>query len=177
MDWIIFLSQLPTKPSSLRVFVWRKMRAAGALGIQNGVWVLPDTSLQNQFLQELSATIQEQGAGCQIFRVKPMDEEVEKDILARFSADRKEEYEEFIEQARLFLAEMEKESGNKKFTFAELEENEQQLQRLEKWIEKITGRDFTGGEMKKQAVEILDECKLNFDVFSSRVYDQHVDTP
>jgi len=57
MDWILFLSQLPTNPSSLRVTVWRKMRANGALGLQNGVWMLPDRSEQIHFLQDLSEII------------------------------------------------------------------------------------------------------------------------
>ena len=34
MKWLLFLSQLPANPSRLRVAVWRKLRAEGALGLQ-----------------------------------------------------------------------------------------------------------------------------------------------
>jgi hypothetical protein len=58
MNFYMFLSQIPANPSSLRVNVWRKLRAAGALGLQNGVWVLPKGSEQKEFLEGLLETIQ-----------------------------------------------------------------------------------------------------------------------
>jgi len=61
MNWLLFLSQLPITPSSLRVNVWRKMRAQGALGLQNGVWILPDEAEQVNFLMELCKMIHKQG--------------------------------------------------------------------------------------------------------------------
>ncbi len=51
--WLLFVSQLPASPSSLRVMVWRRMRASGALGLQNGVWVLPHRQEHERFLQQL----------------------------------------------------------------------------------------------------------------------------
>ena len=57
MEWLLFLSQLPAHPSSLRVNVWRKLRASGALGLQNGVWVLPDQPEQAKFLENLLDSI------------------------------------------------------------------------------------------------------------------------
>ena len=67
MNWLLFLSQLPANPSSLRVNVWRKLRAAGALGLQNGVWLLPDNPENAAFLQDLLKMVQSQNAGGQIF--------------------------------------------------------------------------------------------------------------
>lgn len=175
MDWILFLSQLPTNPSSLRVTVWRKMRANGALGLQNGVWMLPDRSEQIHFLQDLSEIIQKQGAGCQIFKVSPLDQRIEEDILERFQSDRSEEYDEFIERSEGFLAEIDKETKKQKFTFAELEENEQDLQRLTNWLEKIQKRDFIGGEKANLASNIIEQCRTVFEDFSTTVYNSTSD--
>ena len=172
MDWLLFLSQLPTHPSSLRVNVWRKLRAAGALGLQNGVWVLPNRPDRAHFLEDLLETIQNQGASGQIFNVAPLKEAVEQDVLARFRAERDEEYAEFLERASEFLAEIEKESGRQKFTFAELEENEQDFQRLSGWLEKIRKRDFNPAEMAQQAGETLDACRSALEAFSNAVYDR-----
>ena len=171
MDWVLFLSQLPTNPSSLRVAVWRKMRAFGALGLQNGVWVLPDKPEQMHFLQDLSEFVQNQGASCQIFKVSPLDQKTEDSIVERFQADRSEEYDEFIERSNAFLTEIEKETHKQKFTFAELEENEQDLQRLSSWLIKIQNRDFIGGEKAQLASEVFEKCKIAFEVFSTTVYD------
>lgn len=170
MNWLLFLSQLPSNPSSLRVNIWRKLRAAGALGLQNGVWVLPSTPEQIKFLEDLLLAIQDQGAGGQIFTVSPLNEAIEKDILARFRVERGEEYAEFQERSLDFLAEIEKETGKQKFTFAELEENEQDLQRLANWLERIQKRDFVGGEQAQRAVEIYQKSQQVFEIFSAEVY-------
>ena len=170
MKWLFFLSQLPSQPSSLRVYVWRKLRAAGALGLQNGVWLLPDTEDQGAFMESLLESINEQGATGQIFKVMPFNEAFEKDLLDRFRADRDEEYAEFIEQGQAFLAEINKETGKGKFTFAELEENEQELQRLTGWLETIRNRDFFTGHQQGAALKLFDDCDAAFQIFAKQIY-------
>lgn len=172
MDWLLFLSQLSTHPSSLRVNVWRKLRAIGALGLQNGVWVQPKAPEPVKFLEDLLVTIQSQGASGQIFSVSPFNEAIERDILNRFRMDRDEKYAEFQERSQELIAEIKKETGKQKFTFAELEETEQDLQRLENWLEKIQKRDFMGGDNSRRAGETLEACRKAFEVFSSEVYDR-----
>lgn len=151
------------------------MRAAGACGLQNGVWVLPNQPEQVKFLAELLSMIQSQGASGQIFNVLPFGKEVEEDIISRIMMDREEEYAEFIERSQEFLAEIEKESAKQKFTFAELEENEQDLFRLSNWLEKIQKRDFLHGEKAKNASEILKRCQKEFEEFAACVYERQTD--
>lgn len=170
MNWLLFLSQLPTTPSSLRVTVWRKMRAQGALGLQNGVWMLPDEADQARFLQELSEMIQKQGAASQTFKVLPVSEAVEQDILKRFLQDRAEEYAEFKEQCAEFLMEVQKEVDRSNFSFAEYEENEQDLVKLENWYEKIKKRDFLGGDQASEASEWLEKSRQKFAGFAEQVF-------
>ncbi len=172
MKWLLFLSQLPSHPSSLRVNVWRKLRAAGALGLQNGVWMLPNQPEQLKFLENLLVVIRNQDASGQIFSVAPLSEAIEQDMLTRFCADREEEYTEFLERSQEFLNEIEKESGKQKFTFAELEENEQDYQRLTNWLGKIQKRDFFGGEKAREAVKTLEKCNTALEVFSAEVYNR-----
>ena len=95
-EWLLFLSQVPATPSSIRVNIWRKLRAAGALGLQNGVWVLPAGEEQRQFLESLLAALIRQGASGQILLTSSLNERVEADILARFRSDRDEEYHEHL---------------------------------------------------------------------------------
>jgi len=170
MNWLLFLSQLPTTPSSLRVTVWRKMRAEGALGLQNGVWILPDKPEQVQFLKELGEMIQKQDAGSQVFKVTPLDDAVEQDILQRFLQDRAEEYAELKEQCAHFLAELDKEIMRRNFSYAEFEENEQDLNKLETWFSRISQRDFLGGGHAKEAADWLEKCKAEFQEFAAQVY-------
>jgi hypothetical protein len=172
LDWLIFLTQLPTHPSSLRVAVWRHMRAAGALGLQNSAWILPHTSQNENFLVGQMESIQHQGAGAQVFTVAPLTSEVEKDLLARFQAERGEEYSEFAEGCQDCLAELEKETRQEKFTFAEMEEIEEDLEKLKAWLVKIQKRDFIGGEQAEEAKRLMEACRQRFEQFTQKVYER-----
>ena len=41
--WLLFVHQLPSSPSNLRVRTWRRLQQLGALPIKQAVYVLPDT--------------------------------------------------------------------------------------------------------------------------------------
>lgn len=171
MDWLLFLPQLPASPSTLRVMVWRRMRTAGALGLQNGVWVLPRTSERETFAEELLTYIHAQGASGYIFKVGALNEAIQDDILARFRAECDEEYDEFVKRCEALLAELDRETGQEKFTFAELEETEEDLKKLENWWNKIGARDFVGGKRRQAALEIFERCQTAHRLFASRVYE------
>jgi hypothetical protein len=172
MKWLLFTSQLPASPSSLRVMVWRRMKAAGAVSLQNGVWVLPHTKEQERIVNELLAYLQEQGADGQSFAATALSVDVENDLLQRFRGLRDEEYAELIERCQGLLAELAKETKKKKFTFAELEENEDDLQKLESWLARIQARDLIGGEHAAEAARAVESCKEAFEVFADHVYAQ-----
>lgn len=177
-EWLLFLSQLPATPSSLRVGVWRKLRAAGAAGLQNGVWVLPRTEEHDRFMERLLLYIRQQGAGGQVFVVQSFTSTVQQEVTARFQADRNEEYGEFLEQCDLLRAEIRQETGRRKFSYAELEENEQNLKRLEQWLARIRKRDFFAAEKAQEASAALENCRRVLQGFARRVYAQAgVDVP
>ena len=168
--WLLFLAHLPSTPSSLRVNVWRRLREAGSISLQNGVWILPRSAEYSTFLERLLAFIRQSGAGGQIFQVQGTDPAVDEDIIARFKADRTQEYAEFLEQCEVFIGELDKETRRQKFTFAELEENEQNLQRLRKWIAKIQKRDFFKTNISQEAAAAFQGCMQILDAFTRQVY-------
>lgn len=172
MEWLIFTSQLPATPSSLRVTVWRRMKAAGAVSLQNGVWVLPRAKDQERILQELMDYLEEQGAQGQTFAATALNKKIERDILERFREQRDEEYTELIERCEGMLEELTKETEKEKFSFAELEENEADLQKLESWLARIKARDHVGGERALEAEHSLEACQEALQVFANRVYAQ-----
>jgi vacuolar-type H+-ATPase subunit I/STV1 len=177
-DWLLFLAQLPATPSSLRVNAWRRLRDAGSTSLQNGVWILPRNPENTLFMERLLATIKQSGASGQIFVVQGLDQAIHEDIITRFKADREQEYDEFLEQCEAFLSELEKETQRQKFTFAELEENEQNLQRLRKWIAKIQKRDFFKTKKSQEAVAAFQNCRQWLQNYTRQVYAQEgIDTP
>jgi hypothetical protein len=41
--WLLFIHQLPSEPSNLRVTTWRRLQQLGAIAVKQAVYVLPDT--------------------------------------------------------------------------------------------------------------------------------------
>ena len=113
--WLVFIPQLPSSPSSLRVLVWRRMRAAGAAALQQGVWVLPQTPEHEQFLRDVLLEAQQQGGSGILMVATPLDADQASEVVERFRADRDQEYHEFGVQCRDFLAEIAKETDGTQF--------------------------------------------------------------
>ena len=59
--WLLLLVQLPSKPSSARVALWRRLRAIGATTMVNGAWVLPDTAAHAALFGKLRVRVLRQG--------------------------------------------------------------------------------------------------------------------
>ncbi len=168
--WLLFIAQLPATPSSLRVNVWRRLRNAGATSLQNGVWILPQDAENKVFMERLLGYIKQNGASAQIFLVQELNQAIYTDIQARFEADRAEEYDEFLEQSRGFIAEIQKETEANKYTFAELEENEQNFQRLREWLAKIQKRDFFKTVKSEEALLAFQSCRERLQIYTHQVY-------
>lgn len=171
-EWLLFTPQTPVTPSSLRVTVWRRMQSAGAVSLQNGVWLLPRTSEHEGFIRELLAEIERQGGTGFLFTAHAFEPAFQERIVARFHAERDQEYAEFCERCQEFLHEIEKETQAQKFTFAELEENEHDLLKLTSWFRKIQSRDFFHGTRADEAEAILVQCRHALQTFTSAVYSE-----
>jgi len=169
-QWLLFCPQLPSTPSSPRVMIWRRMRSAGSVGLDNGLWILPYTDAAVKFVQEMKTYVEGQGGDSKTFVATALDGLTETEIIERFRQDRAEEYFEFKEQCLDFMAEIEKEIGRKNFSFAEYEENEQDLDKLKTWLAKVKQRDFIGGEQAEAAKDWLERCQQALNDFATEVF-------
>jgi hypothetical protein len=168
--WLVLLAQLPSTPSSARVALWRRLRAIGATAIVNGAWVLPDMASHAKFYEQLRGNIVKQGGTAFVLAVPASPPDVHEAIAERFQADRGREYDEFAERCAAFLDEIGREARAGKYTFAEMEESEQDLEKLARWLAKIKARDFFPDERAHQSAELIAHCRSALEGFSQAVY-------
>jgi hypothetical protein len=169
-NWLVLLAQLPSKPSSARVALWRRMRAVGATPVVNGAWMLPDTTVHEGFFEQSRDRIIDRGGTGFVLRVAGSSPESNESIVRLFRSDRSREYDEFVERCTAFLDEINRESTAEKYTFAEMEEGEQDLKKLARWLGKIQARDFFPDGRKEQSGALLTQCRRALRDFSRAVY-------
>lgn len=116
--------------------------------------------------------VRSQAGSAHVFVTTAMTEEEEEAIVARLRADRAREYDEFAERCGGFLAEIKKETQLQKFTFAELEENEDDFNKLSAWLIKIKARDFFPSKRLQESNDTLETCGTALSVFAEAVYVQ-----
>jgi hypothetical protein len=164
--WLLFVAQLPAHPSSARVLLWRHLRAAGAVSLQNGVWVLPARETHEQLLRDELAQVERHGGTGLLFQAQALGS----DLVARFHDERDQEYAEVCERCQALHDELTRESRAGKETYAELEENEQELAKLDRWLAQIQARDFFGAPTAARAAQEVEACRADLAAFATAVY-------
>jgi hypothetical protein len=168
-EWFVLVYKLPTEPSRYRASVWRKLRAAGAVYLQNGVAVLPADPGGERVMRGVVQEVREYEGNAYLVRGPLVgDDEA---LVKAFDAARDDEYREIVERCRDFHAELAKEREAGKLTFAELEENEEDLAKLEAWFGKIRARDRFGAPLKEEAERAVAACRADLEAFARSVYE------
>lgn len=141
--------------ASLRVAVWRKLRALGAHYLQQSVCLLPARPLVVRQVGRLLARVHAEGGNGQVLTITVPDEAQHTGLVAQFNAARDAEYAEVVERAPAMLAEIAAETARGRASYAEVEESEADLERFHSWLGKITARDYFGAPGRAAAAEAV----------------------
>lgn len=173
ISWLLLTYKVPAEPAAKRIAVWRRLKGMGAVYLQNGVCLLPKTDDHVRRLKMLENDIAEAMGESVILETVALDQAQESKVIARFKADRDDAYEEFIDKCDDFEREVAKEVDAKHFTYAELEENDVDLKKLQGWLAKIRKLDFYGGARAAEAEERLKGCEAVLDDYAKQVFHAH----
>lgn len=173
ITWLLLTYKVPPEPAKKRIALWRKLKGMGAVYLQNGVCLLPKTDDHTRRLKIIENEIGEMSGDSVLLETVALDGAQAEKVVARFKADRDEEYAEFLDKCKDFEAEIAKETAANKFTYAELEENDVDLRKLQSWLEKIRKLDFYGANLATNARERLQACESLLDVYAKRVFEAH----
>jgi hypothetical protein len=89
-----------------------------------------------------------------------------------FDAARADEWAEFMADCGKFTAEIAREIEKRKFTLAELEEEEQSLERLRRWFRSNRSKAVFASPLAEDAETELARCATALEEFSEHVYRQ-----
>jgi len=169
VPWRVITYRLPAEPSRHRVAVWRELRRLGAVGLQQGTWAVPDGEpFEAGFTQVVEAI--KTGGGQPVVLAVADEEASAAQLEALFTAQREAEWGEFISDCGKYEAELAGEVAKGKLTLAELDEEEQSLDRLRRWYRTIRARDLFGAPSAEVAERRLKECAEALEAFAERVY-------
>lgn len=170
-EWLMLNFTLPKEPSRIRVSVWRKLKKIGSVNIGQSMWILPISDEHISVFTEISGDILQNHGEAYILKAEFINTGNSKDITEFFNSSRDEEYKEFLGKCEDFFREIEKESEKENYNFAEIEENEEEYEKLDVWLKKIMVRDFFDAPLKNTSIDSLKKCKELFDEFCEKVYE------
>ncbi|MEU6462869.1 Chromate resistance protein ChrB [Streptomyces sp. NPDC046976] len=176
VTWLLLAYRIPSEPSRLRAGVWRRLKALGAIYVQNAVAALPADPAAERALRSLRAEITRMdGGSAQLLRADALAGGT--DLVTAYNAARDDEYAEITDRCRDFLAEIERETAASHFTYGELEENDEDLAKLRGWFDKVVARDRLGAPGRGAAGRAVEGCAEALDGFAAAVYAADVDAP
>jgi len=141
--WLALLHRLPAKPPYLRVKIWRRLQAIGAVPLKNAAHVLPTTEANRAAFEALLDDIVASGGEATLLSAQLILGQSDGDVRALFDAARDSDYADIAEAARR-LIETGPASG-------------QDIARLQKRLEEVGHIDFFGAHGRQDAEAALVE--------------------
>ena len=172
LEWWLLIYKVPTDPARKRTYVWRKLKKLGALYLQQAAALLPDRVELKAELDNLARHITEFEGETTLLKARSASREWEQDVIGRFNRQRDDEFAELADTAQRLVDELARETRRRKFTFAELEENEEGLESLRRWFEQVKQRNYFVAPGQAAAEAGIQQATVDLQEFSRQVYEQ-----
>lgn len=101
--WLLFVHQLPSTPSNLRVKTWRRLQQLGAIAIKQAVYVLPDSPSAREDFEWLKTEIESDGGEASVFIADTVDAWSDDELIEGFRRSRQEAYAALADELEALL--------------------------------------------------------------------------
>jgi hypothetical protein len=169
-QWIVVLARLPAEPARHRMALWRELRRSGAIPLGQAVWAIPELSAVRPLLERLAGLVEAANGTLLLLSARGFTESDVARLERLYATAREEEWSEFDADCGKYLAELDKEERLGKYTLAELEEEEQSLDRLRRWYRELRSRDLIGIPATTDSATALKLCEERFATYADHVY-------
>jgi hypothetical protein len=163
--WLLLIYTVPAQPTRKRATVWREIKKLGAVYLRDGVCVLPEQPATLSSMRALADRIDEMEGEASIVQGGHLDPDRAAALIAEFRAARAAEYAEISREADELLAHVARETEHREFTYAELEELEQDLGKLKRWTDQVHARDYFAEPSYSNIQALLDRCEAALETF------------
>jgi hypothetical protein len=104
--WILFMPTIPAKPASVRVRIWRRLQAIGAVTLRGAVYVLPNREECVELFAWLARELAGLGGQASLCEGRFVDDTSDDDITRRFVEARNADYAEVAAAAKQLVAKL-----------------------------------------------------------------------
>jgi vacuolar-type H+-ATPase subunit I/STV1 len=170
MDWMVLLFRVPAEPSRHRVAVWRELRRTGAVSLGQSAWLAPAAPAFADGIGRALELVRAAGGEAVVLDADGHQPADQQRLAAVYTAAREAEWTEFLSECGKYLAEIDKEIAKQKLTLAELDEEEQSLERLRRWHRELRLRDVLGAPSAAAAERSLKDCEAKLEDYTQRVF-------
>lgn len=168
--WLLLAYSLPTEPSRFRVSVWRRLRKLGAIYLNEGFWVLPNSAAMVKEIEGVIKEVHSFQGTASAFTSRDLDPGQGERLRSKFLDARKEEYSELQGQYEKFVVHVEHARATQRFTFAEVEELEEELAKLERWLREIGDRDVFKSPENARTAQALEQGRMLLQRFTEDTF-------
>jgi hypothetical protein len=158
--WLLLIYTVPAKPTRKRAYIWREIKKIGAVYLRDGVCVLPERPESVRAVDTIAARVREFEGDATVVTGARFDAARGEAVIAAFASARADEYAEVTREASRLLEHISRETNHRDFTFAELEELEQDQAKLRRWMSQVQARDyFPQTSTTESAEQLLAQCE------------------
>jgi len=169
MLWRIVTYRLAGEESRHRVAAWRELRRVGAVALQSATWAVPTGDRFDEGLEKTRILVERAHGQVLVFDVDPASGSLG-ELERLYTDEREAEWVEFRAECDKALAELRSEFTKEKFTLAELDEEEHNVDRLRRWYRDLRAKDIFGAPSAADAEVQLKACAELLEDFAEQVY-------
>ena len=159
LPWLLLIYTVPAKPTRKRAYIWREVKKIGAVYLRDGVCALPERPETLRLVDAIAARVREYEGDATVVTGARFDAARGEAVIAAFTSARADEYAEVTREAERLLEHITRETNHRDFTFAELEELEEDLAKLRRWMNQVRARDyFPDSSTTESAEQLLAQC-------------------
>ncbi|MCE3247823.1 MAG: ChrB protein [Geminicoccaceae bacterium] len=148
--WLLLIHQLPAKPAYLRVKVWRRLQALGAVPVKNAVHILPATAEAQEDFAWLRREIVDGSGEAMVCEARFVDGLSDREIRELFRQARDADYHALADEARALAAGLEAQTSSEHRA-----EAQRQLARLKTHLGQVVAIDFFGASGREAVAGLL----------------------